>query len=166
MAIEIRKATHPYMRDTNPLVRRFVEKVHNVGDPFGCWLWNAKKDRGGYGLFSIDGKFHKAHRVALILCGLELGDKKIVRHLCGVPSCVNPAHLREGSQKENAADRSRHGHDGGVKRSGAMNGRSKLSKEAVIEIRNSTASLTRLAKKYGVSKTAIRYIKINKTWKQ
>lgn len=58
-------------------------------------MWIGNKDRHGYGRLHVPGKgMQRAHREAYIRTyGVELGDDEI-DHLCRVPGCVNPAHLR------------------------------------------------------------------------
>ena len=76
----------------------------SVRDPAtGCWLWSGDKDRLGYGRVYSRGKKYGAHRVALLIANGE-APKLCVLHACDVPSCVNPAHLREGTMAENNAE--------------------------------------------------------------
>jgi len=87
---------------------RFWAKVDKSGD---CWIWTAAKNQLGYGLFceqnpiTKKNTMHKAHRLAyeLTLGPIEAG--KHLDHMCHVPSCVNPAHLRPTSNKENMENR-------------------------------------------------------------
>lgn len=88
-------------------MRRFWSKVDKNGAG-GCWVWLRSKDRNGYGRFSaraIRRSPMLAHRVAWFLWYGKLPVKGLM-HLCDNPSCVNPAHLREGTQKENMWDAS------------------------------------------------------------
>ena len=77
--------------------------------PDDCWEWMGARNGQEYGILRWtwpDGEKQKqvlAHRVAL---GLVLGRQPIgmVLHSCDNAPCVNPAHLREGTAKENALD--------------------------------------------------------------
>jgi hypothetical protein len=67
---------------------------------FGHWKWTASKDRDGYGRFLMNGKAHKAHRVAWLLFRDEPVPHEI-DHLCRRRDCVNPNHLEAVSHLEN-----------------------------------------------------------------
>jgi len=127
----------------------------------GCWLWMGTK-RNGYGLFNIGSKSKSAHRVAYeifigpIPAGLHL------LHSCDTPSCINPAHLRPGTARENMADR-----EARRRRCvrGEQIGTSKLTYKEVLEIRASSEKPAVLAKRYGVHPHNIWSIKTGRSWK-
>ena len=112
----------------------------------GCWLWMGTK-RNGYGLFNIGSKSKSAHRVAYEVFVGPIPKGLHLLHSCDTPSCINPAHLRPGTHKENMADR-----EARRRRSvrGEQIGTSKLIAEDVLEIRRSSLKSGELAKKYGV----------------
>lgn len=74
----------------------------------GCWWWTAAVDQDGYGKFQTGTHRNQRHwrapRVSLALVGIDIESDQIALHTCDQPSCVNPAHLRLGSPKENARD--------------------------------------------------------------
>lgn len=73
----------------------------------GCHLWTAALDDKGYGIFQHEGKKMYAHRIAYALAhdgGIPEG--KVIDHLCHVPQCVNPMHLRAVTNKQNSENRS------------------------------------------------------------
>lgn len=82
---------------------------HVVEDPeTGCWNWTAYRDAQGYGRYQANfGQGQtltfKAHRFAWGLwCGDDLSQPdQCIDHLCDNPSCVNPAHLRMTTWREN-----------------------------------------------------------------
>jgi hypothetical protein len=89
---------------------RFWSRVDKTGE---CWLWTGGKS-GGYGAFSLGGKTRLAHRVVYeMLVGPVAGIA--LDHMChnrdfscpGSPNCphracVNPAHLKPATARENA----------------------------------------------------------------
>lgn len=73
-----------------------------------CWLWSGYCDPAGYGRLQAPGFGNYAHRAAY---GIANGciPKLFVLHSCDRPACCNPAHLREGTQADNVADREARG---------------------------------------------------------
>lgn len=86
-----------------PLKDRITRSV--TVDANGCWLWQLRTDRDGYGTMGVytDGvkRLMFAHRVAYaewvgpIPKGLQLD------HLCRVRACCNPAHLQPVTARGN-----------------------------------------------------------------
>jgi len=80
-------------------VDRFYAKVRY--DEEGCWEWTSTI-RGGYGLFSLNGKPVSAHRFALFM---EIGEYTgLACHTCDKRACVRGDHLFAGSQQDNMDD--------------------------------------------------------------
>lgn len=92
-----------------------------------CWLWTGARDVSGYGVFRIEGRYYKAHRVVYSLEheSIELRGPKdryakaLVLHHCDNPPCCNPKHLYLGDLWDNARDK--------VKRNRWRGGRKKLN---------------------------------------
>lgn len=86
--------------------KRFWSRVGR-GDDGECWLWLGASNRGGYGVFNIPrirpGPL-AAHRVAYAVAHGRLPAGRVVMHICDNPPCVNPTHLRLGTQQENQRD--------------------------------------------------------------
>lgn len=84
---------------TQPVWLRLVLNVER--DANGCWLWQRKTTREGYGQVGVASRVLIAHRVSYerfigpIPAGLEID------HLCRVTSCINPWHLEPVTQREN-----------------------------------------------------------------
>ncbi len=91
----------------NPAAR-FWSKV-NKGDPAECWEWTAYKDYKGYARLWFEGRMRLASHVSLFLAGKARPDGLCALHGCDNPACVNPAHLRWGTHKENMTDKSARG---------------------------------------------------------
>lgn len=92
------------------LEEKFWGKVQK-GGPDDCWNWNASLDTRGYGHMNHLGKTTRAHRISWFLAhGVE--SPKYVLHKCDNKKCVNPAHLFEGTHRDNLEDmakKERHG---------------------------------------------------------
>jgi len=63
-----------------------------------CWMWDGSYYRNGYGQASPN---RLAHRVAYEHLVGPIEEGKDIDHLCRVRGCVNPAHLRVVTRREN-----------------------------------------------------------------
>ena len=97
---------------TRTLEERFWEKVDKTGD---CWLWMAAISRDGYGHISVDDRMVRAHRVSYELHQGPIPDGMQIDHVCHQTRCVNPAHLRLATNKQNCENRSRSSNGSGIR---------------------------------------------------
>lgn len=156
----------------------FWERVNITSN---CWLWigHLNKKRGGYGYFKSRGKIWRAHRLSYEIHYGSFDKSLDVCHKCDNPPCVNPNHLFLGTAKDNCQDtvrkgRTKRGSEHGLnvhperRPWGERNGQSKLTVEAVIDIRNSydkrKKSVEELSKKYNVSIFNIYKVISRKLW--
>lgn len=146
---------------------------HALPEPMsGCWLWMASVNNRGYGLLQTAEFKGYAHRFSYReFCG-EIPAGMHVCHRCDTPSCVNPSHLFLGSAQDNMRDcvrKGRHASRNPKTRyaKGVRCARAKLSEDNVRSIRalRGTASQRDLARRFGVTKNAIKLILQNKTWR-
>lgn len=70
----------------------------------GCWIWTNKCGPKGYGSASYKGIVTSAHKMSFEAFKHKIKNGKHVLHKCDVPSCINPSHLYEGTQKDNTRD--------------------------------------------------------------
>ena len=134
-----------------------------------CIEWTASRNRDGYGEKRFQGKVRRAHRLAYVEHhGLTFEDIEgfVVMHTCDNPPCINPAHLRLGTQADNVADRDAKGRREGP--AGTKNGKARLTEGEVLAIRFLHAtgtSLTQIARTFGVQRPAVWKIVNRRSWK-
>lgn len=160
-----RAVAHPYLKASDQ--RRFWIKVKRARS--GCWIWQASRaKRGGYGQFMLRGKMLKAHRVAYELLVGMVPAGLFVCHKCDNPPCCNPRHLFLGTVADNSADMKAKGR-GFVPEPprGEAHHSCKLTVEKVRRIRalRGVMSGVSIAQKFGVSKSAVSRIQLEKSWK-
>ena len=136
-----------------------------------CWLWAGAKNPKGYGSVRVGGRGGvsiSAPRVSFLISKGPIPPGLHVLHNCDVPSCVNPAHLRLGTNADNVKDRDSRGRF--VVLRGEKNGNSRISDEDIARIREefredpSRGKQTRLAEKYGVDHTLV-YLIVRKGYR-
>lgn len=87
------------LEDPTPtLAERFWPKVQKTGS---CWLWIGCKNNKGYGTTRVDGKTVYAHRASYEMAHGPIPAGMLIDHKCHTPACVNPAHLRPATDKQN-----------------------------------------------------------------
>ena len=76
---------------------RFLTKMYMADEchcqghtPHQHWYWRARKDIGGYGQFSWQGRDYPAHRFAYIALRGPIPDTMEPDHLCRIRHCANP----------------------------------------------------------------------------
>lgn len=149
--------------DDQNAVRRYESRIDKSGD---CWRWTGASMVSGYGFMRVAGKRRYTHRMAMERAlGHEIPPKRNVLHSCDNPPCVNPAHLRLGTQADNMSDCAKRART----TRGMTNRHAKLTDQEVIEIRALLAVPGRrmedIASRYGVSRATVSFINTGKTWK-
>lgn len=150
------------------LEARFWEKVDKDGCPGGCWAWLGGKSRNGYGVIQEGGRGSKnlsAHRVAYELVNGSIEEGRYILHSCDNRWCVNPAHLRAGTQSENIAEAYAKKRKVAPVFYGEAHPKSKLTADQVAYIRSHPEMKhTELASMFGLSPNCIRGVRIGRTW--
>jgi DNA-binding transcriptional regulator YiaG len=106
----------------------------------------------GYGQKTVKGQKVLAHRAVM---GNPKG--KVVMHTCDNPACVNPDHLRIGTQKDNVQDCITKGRR--FDNSGCNHPNTHLIPEDIEEIRALDLPQHQIGRIFGISQQAVSKIK-------
>lgn len=139
-----------------------------VADADACWMWEAALDEAGYATLWVDGRGVHASRVMWELERGPIPAGLFALHRCDNPRCVNPNHLFLGTHADNMADMKQKKRGRGRVALGEDNHWAKLRTSDVIAIRESAAvgaSLSYIARTYGVTQKAIRLIVNRTNWR-
>lgn len=154
--------------DNHTPEERFREKFVTQGDD-ECWEWNAALNESGYGVMTIgtrtDRRRVRAHRFSMELhLGRPLSSGEVVLHACDNPPCVNPLHLRVGTQHDNVMD--------AIQKRRMNTSESKATKLSTEAVRNIKSAIQAgvpqktLAAEYGISKSLVSMINKGKRWSE
>jgi hypothetical protein len=151
------------------LEERFWFHVVKGRNKNACWQWKGYVLPTGYAQIQMGGLGSShilVHRLSYeIHCG-PIPKGMIVMHSCDNPSCANPRHLSLGTHLDNMQDMFAKGRNNNTGRpKGEANGRSVLDETAVRFIRaNQTMTYRAIAESLGVSRSAVRDVKVGRTW--
>lgn len=143
---------------TQKIAARFAAKVDKTaghGPRGDCWLWTGSLDHAGYaqGLY-VDGRNVRGTHLAMAIDGRPRPDPSLLAlHSCDYRPCVNPAHLRWGTDAENLEDHRQRG----------KRGPHWLPDEIVHEIHQSSERNFEIAKRLGLSQAAICIIRTGRS---
>jgi len=151
-----------------------------VDDKSGCWNWTGKPNCNGYGRIAgeINGKRYAekertvlAHRASWIIHNGEIPSGNgahgtVVMHTCDNRLCVNPAHLRLGSQNDNVQDMLSKGRKVTNQPRGVANSRAVIkTAEDVALIRASSLGSGELARQFDVNRWTIKAIRSGRSYR-
>lgn len=142
------------------LTARFYDRIM-VDVNSGCWLWTGALGKLGYGNLEYERKCYAAHRLSYEIHHGPIPDGMYVLHSCDMRYCVNPDHLRAGTQLQNVQDttKRKRNHRAG-----------KITADEAREILSLKSNATYLgfrdyvADKYQVSATTIGDIWYGRSW--
>lgn len=86
-----------------------------------------------------------------------------VCHHCDVRCCINPSHLFLGTHKQNMEDKVNKGR--AHRPAGIINGRTHLTEQDVLAIRDDSRTIKEIAKAFGLGKSQVSNIKSRISWK-
>ena len=98
-AMQSTEGATAYPQSDNHLRERIARTTHQDGN--GCWIWDRRLDRDGYGRIGIAHRPYAAHRVSYVVFRAPIPDGMQVDHLCRVRACCNPEHLELVTTQEN-----------------------------------------------------------------
>lgn len=79
-------------------------KKKSLTNEKGCFLFQGKTTKNGYGRVQINNVETYIHRFSYSYFKMEIPEGLKVLHTCDIPNCWNPEHLFLGTQKENMHD--------------------------------------------------------------
>lgn len=144
---------------------RWLNEVALMHSGNECLTWPFDRNVKGYGRITIKNRRHAAHRVVCErVHGLPPSPEYDAAHSCGNGhlGCVTPAHIRWLSRRENILEKNVHG----TMARGSRHGNATMNEETALSVKSLLGSMTqqKIAERLGVTRSAVRDIKIGKTW--
>jgi hypothetical protein len=103
---EVERPAQMQQRDplsTNDVrVRERLLEQWTINPRTGCWEWQGRRDRWGYGRITFAHRRYSVHRLsAALFLGFDLSSPLQILHRCHNRPCFCPDHLRPGTHQEN-----------------------------------------------------------------
>lgn len=146
-----------------PVAQRLAARSRRDGE---CLLYvEGSANKRGHVRIGYQGRKQYVHRVAYLVAKGPIPAGLHVLHSCDVPRCIEPAHLRVGTNADNIADKVRRGRawqPKGSKSSNALLTEAKV--EQILIALGQGATLKELGERFGVHLGTVWTIKAGKNW--
>jgi transposase-like protein len=127
-----------------------------VSGPHECWEWkfrylNRRRGRSKRAFYRVSKDIFPASRVMFLVDRGFIDDSLLVLHSCDNGSCVNPAHLHQGTYQQNAieaTDRHR-----GIGRGPCAK---RVPREKILELLKNGEGLSKIARELGCGYSSVR----------
>ena len=149
-----------------PSAKTILERVMSavqINEQSGCYEWTRAKNPAGYGVMQANGKVNLVTRLVYEEHYGKINDGMLILHSCDNPSCVNIAHLREGTAKDN--------HNDMIERNRLPRGSewsfSKLNENdvlAILKLSENGMKVSEIAEIYKIGKWTVSDILAGRNW--
>lgn len=92
----------PGVTTTEKTTEYYLDKCVKIEE---CLIWTGAASGFGYPVANIDGKgsFTYLHKWVYEQINGKIQDGNVVDHICNIPRCLNPNHLREVTHRQNVS---------------------------------------------------------------
>ncbi len=143
-----------------------IERLLSYTKPNGeCLEYTGATDKKGYARIYWRSRNQIGSRVAYTLAKHEIDEGMVIMHTCDNPPCINPEHLKQGTQYDNSMDSVSKGRHVNMK--GENNTMAKLTEYQVKTIHSLFAagvSANKLSKTFNVSRRTVAKIINGESW--
>lgn len=89
----------------NGISKNDIKRFRSFYEPVGeCYEWKGGVNSTGRGIFWLNRKSEKAHRISWVIANGKIPDNMCVLHKCDNGVCVRIGHLFLGTRKDNTQD--------------------------------------------------------------
>lgn len=92
-------------KTTRPRVRSLSDALARTRASGTCMIWQGNVKSNGYARTGVRGVRVSLHRWVYEQANGPIPEGRVIDHVCGRRSCINPKHLRSITQKQNTEHR-------------------------------------------------------------